>query len=194
MRCRRRSPPAGRSAVSPSRATASASRSIGRACRIRRRCSRSAPTAAASAAGVAESRAVRRTPRSATTREFTVKGWGGDPVQVWVTYPPNFDPKKKWPLLHSIHGGPHAAHTDGWHYRWNTQVFAAPRLRRRRRQLSRLVGFRAEMAGNDHRRLRPPKEFADTEAATDFMLRRVTSIAIDWSRPAAATAATWSPT
>jgi dipeptidyl aminopeptidase/acylaminoacyl peptidase len=57
-------------------------------------------------------------------RELTVSGWGGEPVQVCVTYPPNFDPAKKWPLLHSIHGGPHAAHLDGWHYRWNTQVFA----------------------------------------------------------------------
>ena len=57
-------------------------------------------------------------------REVTIKGWGGEPVQMWITYPPNFDPKKKWPLLHSIHGGPHAAHHDGWHFRWNTQVFA----------------------------------------------------------------------
>src|SRR5206468_1545233 len=63
--------------------------------------------------------------RLGETHEFSVKGWRGEPVQVWVIYPPNFDPKKKWPLLHSIHGGPHAAHTDGWHFRWNTQVFAA---------------------------------------------------------------------
>jgi len=58
------------------------------------------------------------------TREFTVKGWNDEPVQVFVTYPPNFDPSRKWPLMHSIHGGPHAAHHDGWHFRWNTQVFA----------------------------------------------------------------------
>ena len=58
-------------------------------------------------------------------REVTVKGWGGAPVQMWITYPPNFDPRKKWPLMHSIHGGPHAAHLDAWHFRWNTQVFAA---------------------------------------------------------------------
>ena len=94
-------------------------------CRTRQRCSRSAPTAATRCRW---SRRIARCSSHAAigaTREFTVKGWGGDPVQVWVTYPPNFDPKKKWPLLHSIHGGPHAAHVDGWHYRWNTQVFAA---------------------------------------------------------------------
>ena len=58
-------------------------------------------------------------------REFTVKGWNKEPVQVFAIYPPNFDPKRKWPLLHSIHGGPHAAHMDVWHFRWNTQVFAS---------------------------------------------------------------------
>ena len=47
-----------------------------------------------------------------------------EPVQVFAIYPPDFDPKRKWPLLHSIHGGPHAAHLDVWHFRWNTQVFA----------------------------------------------------------------------
>jgi dipeptidyl aminopeptidase/acylaminoacyl peptidase len=58
----------------------------------------------------------------------TIAGALGEPVQVWLTYPPGFDPKsaqKKWPLLHSIHGGPHTAAGDTWHWRWNTQVFAA---------------------------------------------------------------------
>jgi dipeptidyl aminopeptidase/acylaminoacyl peptidase len=49
----------------------------------------------------------------------------GDPVQMWLTYPPHFDPKKKYPVLHNIHGGPHTGPGDNWHYRWNTQVFAA---------------------------------------------------------------------
>jgi dipeptidyl aminopeptidase/acylaminoacyl peptidase len=53
------------------------------------------------------------------------KGANGDPVHVWVTYPPGFDPKKKYPLLHSIHGGPHTCFGDTWHARWNSQAFAA---------------------------------------------------------------------
>ena len=57
--------------------------------------------------------------------EVMVKGALGEPVQMWLTYPPRFNPKKKYPLLHSIHGGPHAAAGDTFHYRWNTQVFAA---------------------------------------------------------------------
>jgi dipeptidyl aminopeptidase/acylaminoacyl peptidase len=51
----------------------------------------------------------------------------GDDVQMWLVYPPGFDPagKTRWPMLHLIHGGPHTAFGDNWHYRWNTQVFAA---------------------------------------------------------------------
>ena len=40
-------------------------------------------------------------------REFEFEGWGREKVQMWVVYPPDFDPGKKWPLLHNIHGGPH---------------------------------------------------------------------------------------
>ncbi len=50
---------------------------------------------------------------------------GSDPVQMWVVYPPDFDPKKTYPVLHNIHGGPHTGPGDNWHYRWNTQLFAA---------------------------------------------------------------------
>lgn len=57
--------------------------------------------------------------------ELVVKGARGDDVHVWLTYPPGFDPKKRWPVLHAIHGGPHAASADTFHYRWNNQLFAA---------------------------------------------------------------------
>ena len=53
------------------------------------------------------------------------RGATGDPVQMWLVYPPNFDPKKKHPVMHNIHGGPHTGPGDNWHYRWNTQLFAA---------------------------------------------------------------------
>jgi dipeptidyl aminopeptidase/acylaminoacyl peptidase len=105
------------------------------------------------------------------TREFRIRGWRGEPVQIWVTYPPNFDPKRKWPLLHSIHGGPHSAHGDHWHFRWNTQVFAA--------QGYVVVGVNYHgSSGFGQAWLESitanygAKEYADTEAATNFMLRR----------------------
>jgi dipeptidyl aminopeptidase/acylaminoacyl peptidase len=63
--------------------------------------------------------------RLGTHEDVTVKGAQGDAVQMWVVYPPGFDKRKKYPVLHSIHGGPHAAAGDTFHYRWNNQVFAA---------------------------------------------------------------------
>ena len=57
--------------------------------------------------------------------EFTFAGADGTPVQTHIVYPPGFDRSQKWPLVHNIHGGPHNASGGSWHWRWNTQVFAA---------------------------------------------------------------------
>jgi len=57
--------------------------------------------------------------------EFTFVGAAAETVQAHVVYPPGFDPSHKWPLVHNIHGGPHNASGGSWHYRWNTQTFAA---------------------------------------------------------------------
>jgi dipeptidyl aminopeptidase/acylaminoacyl peptidase len=46
-------------------------------------------------------------------------------VQGFLVKPPNFDPKKKYPALMLIHGGPQGAWGESWSYRWNAQVFAA---------------------------------------------------------------------
>ena len=54
----------------------------------------------------------------------TYKGANGDDVQMWVVYPPNFTPDRKWPLYLLLHGGPHNGVTDGYQWRWNAQVFA----------------------------------------------------------------------
>jgi dipeptidyl aminopeptidase/acylaminoacyl peptidase len=54
-----------------------------------------------------------------------ITGANGDPVQVWLFYPPGFDAKKRYPLLQVIHGGPHTAVGDGWHDRWNNPLLAA---------------------------------------------------------------------
>ncbi|NND01618.1 MAG: S9 family peptidase [Acidimicrobiia bacterium] len=46
-------------------------------------------------------------------------------IEVKLVFPPGFDPARKWPLLHNIHGGPHGLVNEDWHWRWNTQVMAA---------------------------------------------------------------------
>ncbi|GAA0752307.1 S9 family peptidase [Ideonella azotifigens] len=57
--------------------------------------------------------------------EVWFTGAEGDKVQMWLHFPPGFDAKKKYPVLHSIHGGPHTGPGDNWHYRWSSKLFAA---------------------------------------------------------------------
>ena len=47
----------------------------------------------------------------------------GRSVQAWVVRPPRFDPKKSYPLMLEIHGGPFAAY--GPHFAPETQLYAA---------------------------------------------------------------------
>ncbi|HET7097133.1 MAG TPA: S9 family peptidase [Casimicrobiaceae bacterium] len=109
--------------------------------------------------------------RIGDVREVTIKGWGGAPIQMWITYPPGFDPAKKWPLLQTIHGGPHSAHHDGWHFRWNNQVFAG------RGYVVVAVNYHGS-SGFGQKWLETiigrygEKELADVEAGTDWMLRQ----------------------
>ncbi|MCE4537041.1 S9 family peptidase [Pelomonas sp. P7] len=57
--------------------------------------------------------------------EVSFTGARGDDVQMWLIHPPGFSARRKWPVMHVIHGGPHTAFGDSWHWRWNHQVFAA---------------------------------------------------------------------
>lgn len=47
----------------------------------------------------------------------------GRDLQAWIVTPPNFDPKKKYPLILEIHGGPHTAYGPG--FSSEVQLFAA---------------------------------------------------------------------
>ena len=44
---------------------------------------------------------------------------------VWVIYPPDFDPTKKYPTLLFCAGGPQVPLTQGYSFRWNFQLMAA---------------------------------------------------------------------
>ncbi len=58
-------------------------------------------------------------------KEVIYPGWGDEPVYMWVIFPPGFDPTKRWPLLQIVHGGPHGAWMDQFHFRWNMHLFAS---------------------------------------------------------------------
>lgn len=55
----------------------------------------------------------------------TYAGDDGQPIQMWVSYPPGFDKSRKHPFFMLIHGGPHNGITDGMSFRWNAQVFGS---------------------------------------------------------------------
>ncbi|MEM6457515.1 MAG: S9 family peptidase, partial [Acidobacteriota bacterium] len=64
-----------------------------------------------------------------TREDITYPGADDAPVQMYLIHPPGFDAAPadaKWPLLVLIHGGPHGAFTDSFHFRWNQALFAAP--------------------------------------------------------------------
>ncbi len=60
-----------------------------------------------------------------TYESVTYKGADGAEIQMWVNYPPGFDSRKEYPLFLLIHGGPHGAITDSFHFRWNAQAFSS---------------------------------------------------------------------
>lgn len=58
--------------------------------------------------------------------EMTFTGAGEAEVQMFVVFPPNFDPAKKYPLVHLVHGGPVGTFGDAFSFRWHPHAFAAP--------------------------------------------------------------------
>jgi len=55
--------------------------------------------------------------------ELNYTSFDGRRIQGWIQKPPDFDPKKKYPLILNIHGGPHAAY--GWVFDHEFQWMAA---------------------------------------------------------------------
>lgn len=68
--------------------------------------------------------AYRKIALSKTEKRY-VTTTDGKKMLVWVVYPPNFDPSKKYPTLLYCQGGPQSALTQFYSFRWNFQVMAA---------------------------------------------------------------------
>ena len=62
---------------------------------------------------------------SSKIEERIVKTSDGKDMLEWVIYPPDFDPAKKYPTLLFCQGGPQAALSQGYSFRWNFQLMAA---------------------------------------------------------------------
>ena len=116
--------------------------------------------------------------------DVTYPGADGEPVQMFLVHPPGSDPaatdppplaglsgigSARPPLLHLIHGGPHGAFTDGWHWRWHAQSFAA------RGYLVATVNFHGstsfgEAYTSSIHGAWGDKPFRDIESATDLLV------------------------
>jgi dipeptidyl aminopeptidase/acylaminoacyl peptidase len=59
----------------------------------------------------------------APPEELNYSSFDGKRIQGWIQKPPDFDPKKTYPLILNIHGGPHAAY--GWVFDHEFQWMAA---------------------------------------------------------------------
>ncbi|MDX9811408.1 MAG: S9 family peptidase [Bacteroidales bacterium] len=46
-------------------------------------------------------------------------------LQMWIVYPPDFDPSVRYPALVFCNGGPQSSLGQFWSYRWNFQMMAA---------------------------------------------------------------------
>jgi dipeptidyl aminopeptidase/acylaminoacyl peptidase len=103
--------------------------------------------------------------------EVWITGALGDRVQMWLTYPPGFDARKPHPVLHTIHGGPHTAFGDSWHYRWNSAVFAAQGYVVAGVNYHGSSSFGYAFADSITHRW-GQLELQDVEAATDWLLKK----------------------
>ena len=70
-------------------------------------------------------KAVYESIRMGKVEERYIKTKDNKDLQMWIIYPPEFDPAKKYPALLFCKGGPQGPLGQGWSYRWNYQLMAA---------------------------------------------------------------------
>ena len=115
-------------------------------------------------------------------KDLTFPGANGESVQMYVVYPPGFDPAKKYPLVQAIHGGPVGTFPDSFSFRWNAHAFAAPGY------IVAMVNFHGSSSFGQKwvesiLGAHPDKPFTDIMKATDFLIAQGN---VDAARMAAA--------
>jgi dipeptidyl aminopeptidase/acylaminoacyl peptidase len=109
--------------------------------------------------------------RLGEAREVWIQGALGELLQLWLTFPPGFDAKRKHALLQVIHGGPHSAAGDTFSYRWNAHLLAARGHVVAQANYHGSSGFgedfRASIMGRQGE-----LELQDIEAASDWLVRQ----------------------
>ncbi len=90
-------------------------------------------------------------------------------IQGWIIKPPDFDPSKKYPLILTIHGGPHAMYNGAFNFAWQEHaangyvvLYTNPRGS---------TGYGSAF-GNAIKNAYPGKDFDDLMAGVDTVIRR----------------------
>ncbi|OGU28496.1 MAG: peptidase S9 [Gemmatimonadetes bacterium RIFCSPLOWO2_12_FULL_68_9] len=90
-------------------------------------------------------------------------------IQGWVIKPPNFDRSKKYPLILTIHGGPHSMYNGAFNFGWQEHaangyvvLYTNPRGS---------TGYGSAF-GNAIKNAYPDKDFDDLMAGVDTVIRR----------------------
>lgn len=90
-------------------------------------------------------------------------------IQGWIVKPPDFDPSRKYPLILTIHGGPHSAYTVGFNFAWQEHaangyvvLYTNPRGS---------TGYGSAF-GNAIKNAYPGKDFDDLMAGVDTVIGR----------------------
>jgi len=90
-------------------------------------------------------------------------------IQGWIIKPPDFDPKRKYPLMLSIHGGPHSMYGVGFNFGWQEHaangyvvLYTNPRGS---------TGYGSSF-GNAIKNAYPGKDYDDLMAGVDTVIGR----------------------
>ena len=101
--------------------------------------------------------------------EIWYKGADGWDIQGWIIKPPDFDPQKKYPLMLSIHGGPHSMYNVGFNFGWQEHaangyvvVYTNPRGS---------TGYGSAF-GNAIKNAYPSKDYDDLMAGVDAVIAK----------------------
>jgi dipeptidyl aminopeptidase/acylaminoacyl peptidase len=101
--------------------------------------------------------------------EIWFTGADGWKIQGWIVKPPDFDATKKYPLMLSIHGGPHSMYNVGFNFGWQEHaangyvvLYTNPRGS---------TGYGSQF-GNAIKRAYPGKDYDDLMAGVDAVIAR----------------------
>ena len=91
-------------------------------------------------------------------------------VQGWIVYPPDYDESQTYPLILSIHGGPHAMSNSGFNFTF--QEFAARGYVVLYTNPRGSTGYGSEFANAIRHRYPGPIDYADLMAGIDLVVDR----------------------